>query len=344
MRLAITGGGTGGHVYPALEVGRLAREHGAELRYFGSLRGQEGKACERESVPFFALPVEPLVSIKTLAGWRARVRMLMAVPSAKALLKREGVEVLFSTGGYSAAPYLAAARSLGLPYVIFEANSVPGRTHRMFAERAKAFATVFHHTASVISRNVVRTGMPVRKALRDAAASRNPSGGVLVIGGSQGSEFLNRTVPEALGNATVNVVHATGPSNFERTQARFSALPPNYRLAPYLDAPALLEAYGQGSVVVARSGGTLAEFACFRLPSVLVPLPSAADDHQMMNAREFEAMGAATVVPESRATPEAVRAAVERWLGDAVARERARHSLADWDVPDATERIVGLLD
>lgn len=344
MRVVVTGGGTGGHVYPALEVARYAREKGAELLYLGSLRGQEGRACEREGILFTGFDTYPLVSLKTPAGWKAALSLVKATGAAKARLKAAAPDIVFSTGGYSSAPVVSAARTLGIPYVLFAADSVPGRTQRLFAKQARAVATAFKSSAGHLpGANVIRTGAPIRKALREAALATDPGRLVMVIGGSQGAKFLNDTVPLASRLVEdARWLHATGPKNYQEVRAKFPP-PDGYDLQPYLEADQIIEGYQRAGVCVARSGGTVSEFALFGIPSVLIPLPTSADDHQLHNAREFESMEAATVIEQKNATPEAIATAVQNWLDNAPKRERAQAALRAWNVPDATERIYALL-
>lgn len=361
MRLIVTGGGTGGHVYPALEVGRLAAEHGAELRYFGSLRGQEKAGCERERIPFVGFASEPLWSMKTPAGWRALLRMQRARAAARTALRTSPPDVIFSTGGYSAGPVVAAARDLGIPYIVHSADSFPPRSSSMFAKEAFAFTTVFRSTSEFFTeRKVERTGQPIRKELRIAAekARKKAKGSnplVLVIGGSQGSEFLNQMMPKVatLRGQEVRIRHVTGPAHLEKTRARLAEAQVTgaYELLPYLETAAMVESLSEAAVVICRGGGTLAEIAMFGTPSIIFPLPSSANDHQLHNAREFEKMEAATVLwqPDDRrqpvkvGTPEAVAEAIQDWLGNQPKRDQARHNLKDWDIPDATDRIVKLI-
>ncbi|MCX7801078.1 MAG: UDP-N-acetylglucosamine--N-acetylmuramyl-(pentapeptide) pyrophosphoryl-undecaprenol N-acetylglucosamine transferase [Fimbriimonadales bacterium] len=177
MRLVVTGGGTGGHVYPALEVARAARARGWSVRYLGSERGQEGPACLRERLPFEAFPSEPLVSLRTPRGWRAAARLLRAVGMARRSLRCDPPDFVFATGGYSAAPVLRAAMALRLPFGLHEQNAVPGRTIAMAGPKAAFVGTVFRATeARLPGCRVVRTGMPVRGALREAAARGAASG------------------------------------------------------------------------------------------------------------------------------------------------------------------------
>lgn len=349
MRLALTGGGTGGHIYPALEVGRHALEGGDELLYFGSLRGMESAACERAGVPFQGFPSEPLWSLRTPRGWKALVKLLRAQGMAKRAIRAAKPDAIFSTGGYSAAPVMAAARSLGVPYTIHEANSVPGRSNLMFAPKAAAFTATFRVTERFAKgTKVERTGQPIRAALREAARQARREEHILVVGGSQGSAFLNGLVPQVLRNlpAGTRCLHVAGRGQ------RVDAVGEGHVVKEFLQGDEMAAAYAGSSVVIGRSGGSCAEFALFDLPSVLIPLPSSADDHQLENAREFEAMDAASVFwqpddprhPEvERATPEAVAGALQTWQTDVSRREAARHNLGEWDVPDATERIYARL-
>lgn len=347
MKLIVTGGGTGGHVYPALEVARLAAERGATLHYFGSLRGQEGEACRVRGIPFQGFSSAPLYSLKTPRGWQSLIGLMRASLGAYASMRSLRPDTVFSSGGYSAAPVLWAARRLGVPMVLLESNSVPGRTTRMFLPTAKAFGYVFRHTDGFSwGGRGVRTGQPVRAALREAATSRSPDGEplVLVVGGSQGSAFLNENVPKAAASLPgVRFVHATGRAHFDAVSAAVAPLElgDRYRLVPFMEQEELLGVYRRATLAVGRSGGTLAEFAAFRLPSVLVPLPQSADDHQLENAREFAGMGAATLCEQPSAD---LAAQIERWVSDASARERAATALADWDLPDATTRLVELIE
>jgi UDP-N-acetylglucosamine--N-acetylmuramyl-(pentapeptide) pyrophosphoryl-undecaprenol N-acetylglucosamine transferase len=352
LLLVVTGGGTGGHVYPALEVARLARERGADLLYLGSLRGQEGGVCQREGIEFQGFPSQPLYSLKTPRGWKAAVSLLRATSMARKALRDRRPDAVFSTGGYSAAPVMAAARSLRIPYTIHEANSVPGRSNLMFAEKAFAFTSTFKATERFAKgRKVVRTGQPIRRELRELAQQRRTDSPptVIVIGGSQGAIFLNENVPDAareMNDDRISWTHASGKAHFEKTSAhaRDLGLNHNYRVEPYLETDAIAAAYQSATVAIARSGGTLAEFALFRLPSVLVPLPTSADDHQLHNALEFSEMNAANVLRQESATPLLIAEAVRLWIDDTAARAEAEKALAEWDRPDATERIVELVE
>lgn len=343
MRLVVTGGGTGGHVYPALEIAREATERGAEVHYFGSFRGQEGEASHKAGLAFSGFHVFPFHSLGSPRGWLSLLAAFRASRGAKKKLVAYGADVVFSTGGYSAAPVVLAARSLGIPFVIHEANSVPGKSNKLFMSRARSFTCAFRCTAQLYP-SAIRTGQPIRKELRRAATERKPGLPlVLVAGGSQGSAFLNEVGPSAarLVKSSTQWLHSTGPAHIETVRKR--ELPPEYRAEPFLDGGAMATALAAASLALSRSGGTLAEYALFRLPSVLIPLPTSADDHQVHNAMEFAEMGVSTVLLQDQASPRAVAEAIDAWLGDSLKRQRAETGLADWDVPDATSRITELV-
>lgn len=221
----------------------------------------------------------------------------------------------------------------------------------MFARGAHAVSTTFKASAGHFGgTTVIRTGMPIRKELRDAAAQRESpkeQNLVLVVGGSQGSKFLNEIAPKAAYEFLTpsTWLHSSGPSHFEAVSAVVRDLGvQQYSVEPFLDAAQLKTAYSSAAVALARSGGTMAELAMFGIPSVLVPLPSAASNHQYHNATEFAEMGAAVIELENETSPKRIATAIDGWLSSESARETARRSLQEWDVPDATERITKLIE
>ena len=145
----------------------------------------------------------------------------------------------------------------------------------------------------------------------------------------------------ALLKTPTGFLHAAGPKNIE--EVRKMPLPEGYDVRPFIEAPELAAAYATAQLAIGRSGGTLAEYAVFRLPSVLIPLPSSADAHQLHNAEEFVNMGAATLLQEADASPQALAAAIGTWLSDEPRRLKAGEALADWDLPNATATITDLV-
>lgn len=349
MRLVLTGGGTGGHIYPAIEVGRLARENGADLLYFGSIRGQESAIAFQQSIPFTGFPAEPLYSLKSIRGVKALIKLQQSRISARKALKVCAPDIVFSTGGYSAGPIVAAAKDLKIPFAIHTADSVPPRSSSMFAPQAALFTCTFRSTPKFLDNiPVVRTGQPIRKQLRDASLVQRTDSEpmLLVLGGSQGSQYLNETVPHAVQASGFQgkVVHGCGVSHVESTQQLVHDLQlKNYSVVGFMNAEELVSAYRSATVAISRSGGTLAELALFGLPSILVPLPNSANDHQLHNAEEFVEMESAKLVHQSNQGTNNIAIALQEWIENDISRLKASQNLREWTVLDATDRIWNLI-
>lgn len=358
MKLVVTGGGTGGHVFPALETARAALATGWTVSYLGSVRGIEGAQAEAMGLPFSGFAVEPLAKMMTPKGWRSAIKMLRAVKQAQERLAETRPDAVFSTGGYASAPVVQAARRLRIPYWLHEQNTVPGRTNRMLSRDAQAVCTVFESSKVWFPGcTVVRTGMPIRRELRESAQGRLPLGQnlgapspiVLVMGGSQGSVALNDVALATavrMASTEVQWLHITGTGHFDSTMEslRKLAVRSDYAVRAYLGAEEMAAALFSCSVAVCRSGaGTLAELAAFRKPSVLVPYPHAFADHQTANAREFAKLGAADILPQPELMAASLEVRIHAWLNDTGRQEQAERALAAWDTPDSTDRILGLL-
>lgn len=359
LRLAVTGGGTGGHVFPALEVARLARDAGWDVKYFGSLRGIEGKACLRADIPFVGFASEPLYRIYTPRGIRAAYRIAQARSRARAAILDFAPHVLLSTGGYSSAPVVMAARSLGVPYVIHEQNTVPGRTNQLFGQDAYRICTVFSASSKFFpDGRSVHTGLPIRAELRKSAQGALPQTHsiekaapiVLVMGGSQGSVAINDIALATgvrMSSEPVQWLHVTGTKHFEPTIASRNkmALSADYTVKAYLDAEQMASALFSCTLAVCRSGaGTLGELAAFRKPSVLVPFPGAFRDHQRLNAEEFRSIGAAEVILQRDLRAAELERKIVEWFKDSKKRDVASINLAAWDKPNAAAEILGILE
>jgi len=358
LKLVVTGGGTGGHVFPALEVARGAKARGWQVEYLGSERGQERAACAKAMMPFSAFPAEPVVRPLSPKGVKSVMNLLKATRLVVQAMESRRPDAVFATGGYAAAPVLNAARKLGIPIVIHEQNTVPGRTNRLMSRHARAVCTVFHETSRHFPAGLIhRTGMPIRTQLRDSAQGRLPMGTapdsaapiVLVMGGSQGSAALNDialATAVRMAKTEVQWLHVTGVGHYDSTMSslRKMAVKSDYMVKAYLEADEMAEAIFNSAIAVCRSGaGTLSELAAFRKPSVLVPYPFAFAQHQLHNAKEFADMGAAEILPQSELTPASLEARIHAWLTDREGMSKAAEALAEWDVPDAVERILGII-
>lgn len=355
MRLTVTGGGTGGHVFPALETAKAARELGWQVEYLGSVRGQELAACAKAGMPFVGFPSQPLVKPLSIQGAKTLVLMVKAIQMAVRRLSESRPDVVLTMGGYSSAPVITAAKRLKIPLVVHEQNSVPGRTNLLAAKKAIKVCTVFKAASRHFDAGkTVRTGTPIRARLREASygtlpfnspwASGRPA--VLVMGGSQGAAALNDVslaTAVRMARAGIQWIHLTGEKNYEsalEARAKLS-VGEDYDIKAFMDEEGMAEAFSACHMAICRSGaGTLTELAAFRRPSILVPYPRAFADHQRVNAQEFVDIGAAIMVDQKDLDPAGLEGRVLSWLHDKDLYQAAQLAMAEWDVEDSVEKII----
>jgi UDP-N-acetylglucosamine--N-acetylmuramyl-(pentapeptide) pyrophosphoryl-undecaprenol N-acetylglucosamine transferase len=296
----MTGGGTGGHVMPALAVARELRARGHAVRFIGTRRGLEAKLVPAEGFPIEWIEIGGLQRV----GFRRMLVTLAELPfsvwTASRMLDRDRPAAVFSTGGFVAGPVLLAALGKRLPVVVMEPNAVPGFTHRKLARFVARALLSFPETAQWFPEKVTEvTGMPVREEF--FAIPRKPPGGdltVLITGGSQGSRTLNRAAQESWPlweKNAVRLIHQTGSAAYDQLARAFTESGLQGELVPFLaDMPA---AFASADIVVSRAGmSTVSELAAAGKPSILVPLPTAADHHQLRNAEAMERIGAARMI------------------------------------------------
>lgn len=330
-RILIAGGGTGGHLMPALAVAAALREVAPDVEsvLVGARRGVEAELLPARDHRYHLLPVEPLYR----RAWWRNLRWLALAPRllwrCRRILREERPAAVLGTGGYAAGPILLAARRAGLPIALQEQNAFPGVTTRWLARwarhvyvgfpEARVHLHVGHHTAVFEFGNPITPPPSPRPSRRDArrglgAPAEKPV--VLVMGGSQGARRLNEIVgaaldAEALGDITL--LWSTGTGLWERYRQYHA--PPRRHLRPFWDPVA--EAYAAADLVVARSGAmTTAELCAWGLPAVLIPLPTAAADHQTRNAQALAAAGAAVHLPEHALSVDSLAGQIGRLLAE----------------------------
>lgn len=316
----MAGGGTGGHVIPALAVARELRQRGHSVRFIGTRRGMEAKLVPPEDFPIEWIEIGGLKRV----GLRQTLTTLAELPwsmrQAARMLERARPAAVFSMGGYVAGPVLLAALWKNLPVVVMEPNVVPGFTHRRLARFVARALVSFPETARWFPAGRVEvTGLPVRDEFFSIAPkARCKTLTVLVMGGSQGSRTLNRAVEESWplwGQNPVRLLHQTGAAAYEDIAARFRTSGVSGEITAFLAD--VRRALAEADLVVSRSGmGAVSELAAAGKPSILVPLPTASDQHQLRNAETFEKAGAARLVPDAemngvRLVEEVMRLSIE---------------------------------
>lgn len=359
MRVVIAGGGTGGHLFPALAVREalVKRQPDAQALFVGATRGVEGAILGRLGLPFRGLEVSRISGAGLSGQTRTVVQLPWLVRHAARILQEFAPQVVLGVGGYASVPTVVAARLRRTSVVLHEQNAIPGLANRWLGRLAAMVAVSFPATARFFPvGRVAVTGNPVRAEIRpgDARDARARLGlspdrlTVLIFGGSQGARRLNASLLEALPRlaaeaARIQFVHATGERDLAEVRAAYRAHGLRACAEPFFDDMAT--AYRAADFAICRAGaGTIFELAAMGKPALLVPYPYAANDHQRLNAEAMVTAGAAWTLPDDFCDGPRIAATLEaalekpdllRCMGEQ-ARSLAR--------PDAADRIVDLLE
>ncbi|MDR7415906.1 MAG: undecaprenyldiphospho-muramoylpentapeptide beta-N-acetylglucosaminyltransferase [Armatimonadota bacterium] len=348
MRVILTGGGTGGHVYPLLALAETLREQQVELLYCGTPGGLEARLVPQRGLRFCPVPSGGVVGKGVREGARGLARAARGVAEGARILRRFRPDVVVSTGGYAGYPVSQAALLLRIPLVFLEPNARPGVVTRFLGRFARAVCVGMPDTLAEFGGRGVWTGTPLRASLwrgdRGRAADRfglDPRRTtILAFGGSQGSAAINRAIGQAVryleDRSDLQVLHQTGPRRAGVTG------PPGGGALRYVQVDYIEEmgdAYAVADLVVARAGaGTCAEITALGLPAVLVPL-GAASGHQAENARVLERAGAAVVIPEEALDGARLARVLTELLAEPGRLARMREAARSLSRPDAAEAV-----
>ncbi|HEV2118331.1 MAG TPA: undecaprenyldiphospho-muramoylpentapeptide beta-N-acetylglucosaminyltransferase [Terriglobales bacterium] len=348
MRAVIAGGGTGGHVIPALAIARELREHfRAEVLFVGTARGLENRLVPGAGFELRLIEVGALnrVSLAT------RLRTLTALPRALAasshILGKYRPDVVLGVGGYASGPAMLAAALRSLPTLVFEPNVVPGFANRVVAPMVSLAAVQFEQTARSFRRAVV-TGVPVRREFFHVPPYAQPGHKptLLVFGGSQGASTLNRVMVESLPALQqqipgLHIIHQTGERDYNQAQGAYLRAGISAEVYPFIDD--MPGVFARADLLLCRSGAsTVAEITAAGRPAVFVPFPKAADDHQLRNAEALAGAGAAELIVEAELSSERLVGKLRALLHDSaclIRMAQAAHSLAH---PRAAQEIAEL--
>lgn len=346
--ILIMAGGTGGHVFPALAVARELMARNRQVIWLGSPKGIENRLVPAAGIALDQVRVSGLRGKGVFSWLAAPFKVAVAIWDALGVVRRRRPSVVLGMGGFASGPGGFAAWLLGRPVVIHEQNAVAGLTNRLLAGLAREVLQAF--PGSFSGRNNVRVvGNPVRAELfalpapEARFASRAGALRVLVLGGSQGALALNRAVPAAAALLPAGLVpdiwHQAGAATLDQAQSAYAEAGIGARVDAFIDDMAA--AYGWADMVICRSGAlTVSELAAVGLGALLVPYPSAVDDHQTLNARYLVDAGAAVLMPQSSLTPESLAAELGAWAGDrARVLDCARRARA-LARPDATRELA----
>jgi UDP-N-acetylglucosamine--N-acetylmuramyl-(pentapeptide) pyrophosphoryl-undecaprenol N-acetylglucosamine transferase len=369
MRAILAGGGTGGHVIPALAIANeLKQSYSAECLFIGTARGIENRLVPAAGYPLQLVRIGALKNVSLITRLKTAFDLPRAVWGAGRMLNEFAPDVVIGVGGYASGPAMLAAIMKHIPTLAFEPNVVPGFANRIVARFVSGAAVHFEETAKYF-RHAVVTGVPVRQAFFEIPSKHRllrPSFApfakhdqdpptVLVFGGSQGAHAINEAIIRCLRILQreapgIHIIHQTGERDYNDTLAAYenlaaampSALPGfTYEVSKFIvDMPS---AFARADLVVCRSGAsTVAEIAAAGKPAVFVPFPRAADDHQRVNAEALARHGAAVVVEESKLQGVWLAETIAALLGDAARLQNMSAAARALAHPNAAKDIAAM--
>lgn len=368
LRVLITGGGTGGHIYPGLAIAERLRERGDRVLFVGTARGLEKELVPAAGFELRLIPAQSLPRRLSPALLKALWTAGQGFRAARRVLREYRPHVVVGTGGYVAGPVVLAARFMRLPILIQEQNALPGLTNRILARLADRVALGYAEAARRLKARapVVVTGNPLRAGIaagdRRAAIRRlglDPGRATLIaFGASQGARGLNVAMREAApvfkAHPELQVIHQTGRSAYEAIASELEqrgarrvgpdlVIDGNVRVMPYIDA--MPDALAAADLVVGRAGAlTISEITACGLPAILIPYPHHADSHQEYNARVLSDAGAALVILEAELSGERLAQAALAILADEKRRRAMGEASRGLGRPNAALAVVKLID
>lgn len=344
-RLLVAASGTGGHVFPAIAVAEQLPD--CAIEWLGVPDRLETRLVPAQ-YPLHTIAVEGFQT-RGLGVVRVLLKFIGSIRQVRRLLKQGGFQGVFTTGGYIAAPAVIAARSLGLPVVLHESNALPGKVTRWLSPWCSVVAVGFQAAANYLPRvKTVHVGTPVRAQFRQSTQAEladlpvpDDVPLIVVVGGSQGAVAVNKLVREcapAWLEAGAWIVHLTGENDPDAKSVQH----PHYIVLPfYTNMAGLLN---RSDLAISRAGaGTLTEFAIAQTPSILIPFPFAAEDHQTFNAAVFVDAGAAILYRQADLTPVVLQTQVLNLLRDRAALEAMAQNAASLAITDSAEKLATVI-
>ena len=346
-RVVIAGGGTGGHIFPGLAVARELKAREIDVHWLGARRGLEAELVAERNIPITLVDLEGIQDLTPSAAVRALAKLPAAITtSVRTLLKLRPLMGVVGVGGYASTAGMMAAGLLGVPTVLQEQNSIPGKVNRFLAPFSDLVCCGFEDAVKAFpSLSAEWTGNPVRAdffEVSDVAPQDPPR--LLILGGSQGSLFINRTLPRALAmlrdeDLEIEVKHQAGVRWAEVVRTAYQDFKLEAKVSAFLAQP--WQAFAEADLVVARSGAlTISELAAAGRGALLIPFSAAAGNHQEFNARSLERAGGALVLTENEAMPLRVSMFLGKLLRDHDSLRDMGRCAREVALPNAAARIA----
>ncbi|MCU0858343.1 MAG: undecaprenyldiphospho-muramoylpentapeptide beta-N-acetylglucosaminyltransferase [Pontiellaceae bacterium] len=348
LHVAIACGGTGGHIFPGLATARVLREHGHHVTLWLAGKGVEDSAVKGWEGKIITIPSEGF-QFGAFRSVLTALRVMSAVIRCRVIMWRHRPDVVLAMGSYASIGPCLAARLSGIPYILHEANAVPGRAVRFLSGKARAIAICFEETRYHLKgRHAVSAGMPLRIEIQKTDDAVRPEGfHLLVMGGSGGAHAINELVSEtvcALKEYGMRITHLTGAADEKEIAERYRAA--GVQAEVYAFTQDMTSLYKKATLAICRSGAsTCAELGVFNLPALLIPYPHAASDHQTANARALEKFGAADVIQQDEISVEWLKEYLIELILDPSRLEKMRLRSAARKVPlNAAEILAGVVE
>ncbi len=350
LKVLIAAGGTGGHVFPGIAIAEEMKRFDPSvlISFAGTERGLEADIVPKHGWRVAMIPSHSIKDRKGLAKIAAVLMIPLSVVRAMGILISSRPDVLVSIGGYAAGPLCLAAWMLRVPVALVEPNAIPGMTNRMLSRFAEKIFVAFSRAKEAFGAKAILTGTPVRRMVLEARHGEKPASErmtVLVFGGSQGARTLNRGIVAALPSLApfrekLYFIHQTGAGDDRSAIGRaYNDAGIEANVFPFSDR--MWECYENADLVVARSGAnTVAEVAALGIPSVLVPYPYAADDHQRANAEALVRAGGAVMIDDRDFTGDRIAKEIVSMMNDRSRLEAMRRGALGFGRPDAARSIA----
>ncbi len=355
MRVVLSGGGTGGHIYPAIAIANYIKEQkpDTEFLFIGNEGGMETRLVPRAGYSIKTMRVQGLRRSLSLENFKTAVRFVTSRFAAAKILKEFAPDIVIGTGGYVCLPVMLAAAKMKIPSLVHEQNVFPGLAVRVAGSRVDT-AISFPETEKYFKkppRRVLLTGNPIRpELLRAKAEKKNGEPLVLVSGGSLGAGKLNEALIELLameGQEYFGIIASTGERNYDAVMQKIEEkkirLSENKKILPYIhNMDAVLS---EADIAVTRAGAiTISELCALGKPSVLIPSPNVTNDHQTYNARAMEKAGAAVLLPETELSGEILAGQIRTLLSDRKRLSEMEEAAKSIAITDACARIYAWVE
>lgn len=349
MRVIIAGGGTGGHIFPAISIAERIMETNInnEVLFIGTIRGMEGSLIPEKGFNIEFIRSYPILGKSLPARIKGIVYTLAGIYDSFKIFASFRPDIVVGVGGYVSGPAVLGAFLKRIPRVICEQNSVPGITNRFLSRFANAVFITFEHSRGYLKNsNIIFSGNPIRKKFPNPALNKRTNHdenkfNILVLGGSQGARRLNELLPEVFSqliDRSIKIVHQTGASYYESVKDSYSSLGIEASVNDFIDN--MEDYYSGADLVIARSGaGTVSEICAVGRASLLIPYPHATHNHQYYNALELEKKGAAVIIKDSDCDVERLASEIGALLDHARLKTMADRAL-ELGKPQAAGTVV----